>query len=45
MDDTLTAYFMVDRISPVLALAIVAGIFAAVRRSERVKPVKAPRNG
>lgn len=40
MDDLLNAYFMVDRVGPVLALVVVAVIFAAVRHSERLRPVK-----
>jgi hypothetical protein len=45
MDELLNAYFAVGQLSPALMFLIVAGIFAAVRRSERIKPVKVRRNG
>ncbi|GAA4033561.1 hypothetical protein GCM10023063_16600 [Arthrobacter methylotrophus] len=40
MHELLNIYFTVDRLGPVLALLAVVGTFAAVRRSERIKPEK-----
>lgn len=45
MDELLNAYFMVDRVGPVLALVVIVVIFGAVRHSERIKPVKDPADG
>lgn len=45
MNELLNAYFTADRLAPVLMVLIVAGIFAAVRRSERIKPEKVRRHG
>lgn len=45
MAEMLNAYFAVEQLGPVLTVLIVAGIFAAVRRSERIKPVKVRRDG
>jgi hypothetical protein len=45
MVELLTLYFAADRIAPALMLLVIAGIFAAVRRSERIQPEKVRRNG
>jgi hypothetical protein len=45
MDELLNAYFAAGQLAPVLMFLIVAGIFAAVRHSERIKPAKVRRDG
>ncbi|MET4143971.1 hypothetical protein [Arthrobacter sp. UYCo732] len=45
MTDILVIYILIDRLSPVLVLVILAGVFAAVRHSERIKPLKSRRDG
>lgn len=45
MGELLNAYFTVNQLAPAVMLLIVAGVFAAVRRSERIKPVKVRRDG
>lgn len=45
MDELLNAYFMVDRLGPLLALVVVGAIFAGVRHSERLKPQRKRSDG
>lgn len=45
MDELLSAYFMMDRLGPVLALVVVGAIFAAVRHSERLMPQRKRSDG
>jgi hypothetical protein len=45
MAELLAVYFTVDHAGSVVSLLVLGAVFAAVRRSERIKPVKARRNG
>lgn len=40
MLELLETYWVADRLTPVLALLVVVGIFAAVRHGERLRPLK-----
>jgi len=44
MLELLATYWAADRLAPVLALLVVACIFAAVRHSERLRPLKESRD-
>jgi hypothetical protein len=43
--EMLNAYFTVNQIAPAMMLLIVGVIFASVRCSERIKPIKVRRDG
>lgn len=45
MLELLAVYLSVDHFGSVLLLLIVGAVFAAVRHSERIKPVRVPRDG
>lgn len=45
MAELLNAYLTADRLGPALALLAVAGIFAAVKHGERVRPSRKSSDG